>query len=94
MKARHIILQVLLHDHSVIMELLDMIKPLLLKAASDPADIALDEWAVLREKGLAFAAELSTHAAKEEMAMLPAIDQILTAEQAQAAFDMHQSGAA
>lgn len=78
--------EILREDHKIILQLVSQVKPIVVKTLSAPSSITKEEWAVLYAKGGALVTELSTHAQKEEFGFVPAVDELINDDLAEAIF--------
>lgn len=67
-------------DHRTILALAAEIRPLVVHAL-ERGVLELDRWESLRSRGQAFATELASHADKEELGLVPALDELLDADE-------------
>ena len=71
------LVELLLDDHAVILGLVTDLTPLVEKTLGSPEGLAPQEWETLRTKARALVTELGSHAEKEEIGFVPAMDELM-----------------
>jgi hemerythrin-like domain-containing protein len=84
------LVEILLEDHKLIMEIIQIVMPLLDKAQSTGL-LSEDEWQTLLRQGDALVTELAAHAEKEDASMVPELEEILDKAQADEIYHRYRS---
>ncbi|MBI4532366.1 MAG: hemerythrin domain-containing protein [Candidatus Melainabacteria bacterium] len=84
------LIEVLLEDHKIIVELIEQIRPVVLKIFSSSVPLPQSNWEMFYRQGNALITELPAHAAKEDAGLMPALEECLDEVQAQEIYNHYQ----